>query len=120
MMEVAEYLSPTQSNPFRDWFDALDSQTATIIVIGLARLSEGNISRVAPIGEGASELKINRGPGFRIYFGWDGKKLVVLLGGGTKHRQQGGIARALACWRDYKERKGKGGMPPRKAFSLKG
>jgi putative component of toxin-antitoxin plasmid stabilization module len=42
--------------------------------------SKGNTSNVKPIGEGAAELKINRGPGHRIYFGWDGKVLVILLG----------------------------------------
>ena len=120
MIEITEYVSQTQVNPFRKWFDALDSQTATIIAIGLARLGEGNVSRVEPIGEGASELKINRGPGFRIYFGWDGKTLVVLLGGGTKHQQQSDIASALRCWRDYKARRGKTGIPPRKAYSSEG
>lgn len=44
--------------------------------------------RVKAIGEGAAEIRIDRGPGYRIYFGWDGKMLVVLLGGGTKRRQQ--------------------------------
>ena len=69
------------------------------------RLAEGNISNVKPIGEGAAELKINRGPGYRIYFGWDGKVLVILLGGGTKRRQQNDIDAALHRWRDYKKRK---------------
>ena len=53
----------------------------------------------------AAELKINRGPGYRVYFGWDGKVLVILLGGGTKRRQQNDIDAALRRWRDYKKRK---------------
>jgi putative addiction module killer protein len=57
------------------------------------------------IGEGVAELKINRGPGYRIYFGWDGKTPVILLGGGTKRRQQNDIQAALRRWRDYKKRK---------------
>ena len=120
MIEISEYVSGTQANPFRKWFDALDARTAAIIAVGLARLGEGNFSRVEPIGEGASELKINRGPGFRIYFGRDGKTLVVLLGGGTKHQQQNDIASALRNWRDYKARKGKTSIPPRKAYSSEG
>jgi putative addiction module killer protein len=50
-------------------------------------------------------LRINRGPGYRVYFGWDGKVLVILLGGGTKRRQQNDIDAALRRWRDYKKRK---------------
>jgi putative addiction module killer protein len=48
------------------------------------RLGEGNTSNAKPLGEGVSELRINRGPGYRIYFGWDGKVLVILLGGGSR------------------------------------
>jgi putative addiction module killer protein len=50
-------------------------------------------------------LRIDRGPGYRVYFGWDGKVLVILLGGGTKRRQQNDIEAALRRWRDYKARK---------------
>jgi putative addiction module killer protein len=57
------------------------------------------------VSEGVSEIRIDRGPGYRIYFGWDGKALVVLLGGGTKRRQQRDIADALALWRSYRARK---------------
>lgn len=76
-----------------------------MVTIAIARLADGNASRVEPIGEGAAELKIDRGPGYRISFGWDGKALVVLLGGGTKRRQRADIAAALSRWRDYKARK---------------
>jgi hypothetical protein len=60
-----------------------------------------NTSNVKLIGEGAAELRIDRGPGYRIYFGWDGKVLVILLGGGTKRRQRNDIEAALRRWRDY-------------------
>jgi putative addiction module killer protein len=75
------------------------------VTVAIERLAEGNTSNVKPISEGAAELKINRGPGYRIYFGWDGKVLVILLGGGTKRRQQNDIEAALRRWRDYKKRK---------------
>ena len=75
------------------------------MTVAIDRLSDGNTSNVKSIGEGAAELRIDRGPGYRIYFGWDGTVLVILLGGGTKRRQQSDIEAALRRWRDYKARK---------------
>ena len=59
----------------------------------------GNFSNVKGIGSGVFELRITFGPGYRIYFGKDGDRLVILLGGGTKHRQQRDIATAIATGR---------------------
>jgi putative addiction module killer protein len=86
-------------------FFSLDPQAATIVTVAIERLADGNTSRVKPIGEGAAEIRIDRGPGYRVYFGWDGNTPVVLLGGGTKRRQQRVVADALALWRLYKTRK---------------
>jgi len=83
MIRIEEYVAEG-SSPFRRWFDDLDTQAAASVTVAIERLAEGNTSNVKPIGEGAAELRINRGPGYRIYFGWDGKTLVILLGGGTK------------------------------------
>ena len=104
MIRIEEYLLEGES-PFRLWFDGLDAQAAASVTVAVERLGEGNTSNVKPVGEGAAELRINRGPGYRVYFGWDGKTLVILLGGGTKRRQQGDIDAALRRWRDYKKRK---------------
>lgn len=108
MIRIEEYLTQDAKSPFRQWFDGLDAQAAAIVTVALGRLGDGNTSNVKPIGEGAAELRIDRGPGYRVYFGRDGKVLVILLGGGTKRRQQGDIDAALARWRDYKARKGAG------------
>jgi putative addiction module killer protein len=104
MIRIEEYISEGTS-PFRRWFDDLDAQAAAAVTVAIERLAEGNTSNVKSIGEGAAELRINRGPGYRVYFGWDGKTLVILLGGGTKRRQQNDIEAALRRWRDYKKRK---------------
>jgi len=107
MILIEEFLADEGSSPFGKWFDDLDPQAAAIVTVALTRLADGSSPKGEPIGDGASELKINRGPGYRIYFGWDGKALVILLGGGTKRRQSADIAEALVRWRDYKARKAK-------------
>jgi putative addiction module killer protein len=59
---------------------------------------------VKSVGGGVNELKIEFGPGIRVYFGRDGEAVVILLGGGTKKRQQRDIAKAQERWLDYKRR----------------
>ena len=102
MIQVEEFVTDEDVSPFRRWFDALDDQAAAWIAVAIDRLGEGNTSNAKAVGEGVSELRINRGPGYRIYFGWDGRLLVILLGGGTKRRQQSDIQTALRHWRAYK------------------
>ena len=60
---------------------------------------------IVPVGAGVPEYKIYFGPGYRIYLGKDGDRLVILIGGGTKKRQDRDIAAAKSCWADYKRRK---------------
>jgi putative addiction module killer protein len=108
MIKVEEFITDEDVSPFRRWFDALDDHAAAWVTIAIDRLVEGNISNAKSLGDGISELKINRGPGYRVYFGWDGKVLVILLGGGTKQRQQNDIQAALRHWRTYKARKAAG------------
>ncbi len=108
MIEVEEFITDEEVSPFRRWFDALDHQAAAWVSIAIDRIAEGNTSNAKALSEGVSELRINRGPGYRIYFGWDGKMLVILLGGGTKKRQQNDIQAALRHWRSYKARKAAG------------
>ena len=62
------------------------------MTIALARLAGGNTSSVEAVGEGVSELKPNWAPGYRVYFGQDGRTIVILLGSGTKRRQARDIA----------------------------
>src|SRR5882724_1640879 len=105
MIQVEEFVTDQDVSPFRRWFDTLDPQAAAWVTIAIDRLGEGNTSNAKALGEGVSELRINRGPGYRVYFGWDGQVLVILLGGGTKKRQQNDIQAALRHWRGYKARK---------------
>ena len=71
----------------------------------LSRIETGNFSQVKSVGGGVSECRIDYGPGYRVYFGQAGKALVILLGGGTKKRQQKDIEKAKALWKEYKKRK---------------
>jgi putative addiction module killer protein len=75
------------------------------VTTALTRLAGGNSSNVKGVGSGPFEYRIDFGPGYRIYFGKDGDRLVILVGGGAKKRQQHDIDAALAIWRDYKRRK---------------
>lgn len=70
-----------------------------------ARMEQGNLSAVKGVGSGVFEYRIDSGPGYRVYFGKDGADIIILLGGGTKRRQNADIAAALAYWQDYKRRK---------------
>lgn len=105
MIEVRQYVDRQGRNRFERWFENLDGTTRARIAVALGRLEEGHFSAVKGIGAGVSELRLNFGPGYRIYFGKDGERLVILLGGGTKKRQQADIEAAKALWQEYKQQK---------------
>jgi len=107
MIEVLEYLATDGGSPYRKWFNSLNAQAAAKIAIAVTRIEQGNLSNAKGVGAGLQEYSIDFGPGYRIYFGRDGDRLVILLGGGTKKRQQEDISRAQALWIDYKRRKKK-------------
>jgi putative addiction module killer protein len=103
--EIRSFVERNGRVPFQAWIDALDRQAQAKIAVALTRLARGNRSQVKGVGAGVAELKLDFGPGYRIYFGQDGQTLVILLAGGTKKRQGEDIATAKARWAEYKERK---------------
>ena len=105
MIGVREYLDTKGRSPYAAWFDNLNAEAAAKIATAVTRISLGNFSNVEGVGHGVFEYKLDFGPGYRVYFGKDGETLVILLGGGTKKRQQRDIEAALANWHDYKRRK---------------
>ena len=78
---------------------------AVKVTTAVHRMEQGDFSNVKGVGAGVYEYRIDFGPGYRIYFGKDGDRLVILLAGGTKKRQDADIAAAKGHLRDYKRRK---------------
>jgi len=105
VIELRYYLRKDGESPFETWFTALDATAATKVSVALARVEQGNLSNVKPVGGGVVEYRIEWGPGYRVYFGRDRDVLVILLTGGTKTRQQRDIETAKALWADYKQRR---------------
>jgi putative addiction module killer protein len=102
--EIREYTQGGRS-PFAEWFEDLDSVTAARVDRYIRRLESGNFGAAKIVGEGVYELRLDFGPGYRVYFGRDGKTLVILLGGGSKRRQDADIAAAIARWKRYQQAK---------------
>jgi putative addiction module killer protein len=85
-----------QTAVFSDWFENLrDRQARSRIDVRIRRLSIGNPGDVEPAGEGVSELRVDYGPGYRVYFVRRGPALVILLAGGDKRTQNRDIRRAI-------------------------
>jgi putative addiction module killer protein len=105
MLEIRYYVAADGRQPFAEWFADLEPVTRARIARVMARMEQGNLSNVKPVGGGVLEVRIDFGPGYRVYFGRDGATLVILLTGGSKKRQQRDIEAACACWQDYKRRK---------------
>ena len=93
-----------QSSIYREWFDRLrDRQAKARIDIRIRRLSMGNLGDAKSVGSGISELRIDHGPGYRVYFSRRGKTIVVLLCGGDKRTQQADIDRAVEIAKHWTE-----------------
>jgi putative addiction module killer protein len=104
-LSVSEYLDRAGSSPFAEWFKTLDAVAAAKVTTAVRRLELGNFSNVKGVGAGVFEYRIDFGPGYRVYIGKDGDAVVILLGGGTKKRQDRDITTAQERWADYKKRK---------------
>ena len=104
MIEVHEYVREDNSSPYQAWFEKLDPQAAAKVTTSILRLELGNTSAIKWF-SGLGELKIDWGPGYRVYLLKDGETLIVLFGGGTKSTQTKDITKAKALIDEYKLRK---------------
>ena len=103
--DLVEYLEDEKSF-FAEWFSGLDAAPAARIDRYVRRMEFGNFGDSKSVGKGVRELRIDLGPGYRVYYGIDEGRIVLLLGGGTKRFQSRDIRKAIDRWTRYKERKG--------------
>ncbi len=88
--EIREYVEDGRS-PYDDWFDNLDAFTAARVNTHIRRLAAGNFGAVKNLRQGVFEVRMNFGPGYRVYFGREGHTVIILLGGGSKRRQDADV-----------------------------
>jgi putative addiction module killer protein len=101
MVYSASVFEVKRTDDFDGWLKGLrDSKTRTKIQARIDRLANGNPGDVGPIGEGLSEMRIDFGPGYRVYYARAGKTLYLLLCGGDKGSQSADIKNAHAMWRE--------------------
>ena len=110
--EIRRYRNAGGGEPFTEWLaDLRDRSARARILARLERIEAGNFGDVKALRDGVSEMRIDWGPGYRVYFGRDGQTVVVLLCGGDKRRQDADIRRAVDLWQEYVNRK-KGARRP--------
>ena len=102
MKRVEYYRTESGKEPCRDWLLGLDSKEERCIRAYVDRVAAGaGRKNIKPVGEGVFEIKIDYGPGYRVYFGEVGKVLILLLVGGDKGTQFRDIRQAKEYWRNH-------------------
>jgi putative addiction module killer protein len=105
VIEIRHYVSRTGTDVFDEWLTALaDERAQAKIAVRIGRIAAGNFGDSKSLGHGLFELRIDYGPGYRVYYAMIGRECVLLLCGGDKRKQSSDIARALEYLRDYKLR----------------
>jgi putative addiction module killer protein len=98
-----------RSNPFSEWLASLkDARAVGVVRSHLNRIRLGNFGDCKSVGGGVEELRIDFGPGYRVYYGREGALVVVLLCGGSKKSQARDIVTAQRQWKEYLDAKGNG------------
>jgi putative addiction module killer protein len=107
IFEVRQYQTARGRKPFAEWLDSLCDPTARgRIAARLDRLMGGLRGDWRNVGNGVCELRIDHGPGYRVYFTEERSGLILLLCGGTKRTQTKDIGKAHANWKDFQDRGG--------------
>jgi putative addiction module killer protein len=104
-LEIRQYQTGDGRIPVADWLDNLRDRAARLRVLArMDRLTEGLRGDWKSLGGGIYELRVDYGPGYRVYYAQDGTVVILLLCGGTKRTQANDIEKARAYWKDYKTR----------------
>lgn len=105
MNEIVHYLTRSDRDLYQEWLDSLKDRTARArITMRINRVAVGALGDCKPVGDGVWELRVDHGPGYRVYYAQAGKQLILLLLGGDKRNQQADIEKAIECWHDYRRR----------------
>jgi putative addiction module killer protein len=103
--EIRYYLTAAGKNVFESWLESLsDDVVEARIDARINRLTHGNFGDCKPVGGGVWELRIDWGPGYRVYYAVVAQRCVLLLAGGDKRKQSADIAKAIENLKDYKLR----------------
>jgi putative addiction module killer protein len=104
-MQIRHYLTATGRDPYQSWLDRLkDLRARVAIQRRVDRLALGNLGDHRRCGEGVWELRVDVGPGYRVYYAQAGATVVLLLCGGDKRSQAADIETARKYWKDYQRR----------------
>ena len=104
-MEIIHYKTEDGTDPYQDWVDDLrDTRARVAILRRIDRAAMDNFGDHKVCRDGVSELRIDQGPGYRVYYFQHGRVFVVLLCGGDKRTQDADISRAVACKADFLRR----------------
>jgi putative addiction module killer protein len=101
-MKVTEYIDENNSSPYRQWLDQLDKIARARIQARVFRFEGGNLGDYKSVGKGVFEARVFFGPGYRIYFGIEGQKLLLLLVGGDKSTQRKDLTKAQGFWDNFR------------------
>jgi|SRR6188768_2748427 len=101
MLTVREYLDDNGRSPFRNWLQELDQAIKARVQARVLRFETGNLGDHKQVGDGVWEARLAFGPGYRIYFGKNGREVVLLLLGGDKGTQRKDIKEAKQYWASY-------------------
>ena len=105
MYEILHYLTADSRDLFNEWLAGLaDRQARARILVRTTRMATGNFGDARLLVDAVSELRIDYGPRYRVYYAHAGKQIILLLTGGDKRKQQADIDAAVACWNDWKRR----------------
>jgi putative addiction module killer protein len=105
VFQIRHYVTPSNKDVYMEWWSKLRDHKARIAIDRRTyRLEQGNFGDHKYLKGGVSELRIDVGPGYRVYYAIDGMQIVLLLCGGDKSTQSADIEKACVCWKEWQTR----------------